>query len=53
MSAHLEGLVREWRDAIQAVDKMSLEERRRDEKPLHRIVAAHNALLKYAVEEMG
>lgn len=53
MSAHLEKLVREWRDAILVVDGMTVEQRRKDSKPLERIIAAHNALLKYANEEMG
>ena len=53
MSEHLEKLVREWRDAQHAIDKMTVEERRRDRKPLDRMVAAHNALRKYAEEEMG
>jgi hypothetical protein len=53
MSAHLEKLVIEWRDAQKAIDRMTVEERRRDRKPLDRLVAAHNALIKYANEEMG
>jgi hypothetical protein len=52
MSAQLEKLVREWRDAQLAIDQMTVEERRRDRKPLDRMVAAHNALRKYAEEEM-
>ena len=52
MSAHLERLVREWRDAQLAIDQMTVEERRRDRRPLDRMVAAHNALIKYAKEEM-
>jgi hypothetical protein len=53
MSADLEKLVIEWRDAQKAIDRMTVEERRRDRKPLDRLVAAHNALIKYANEEMG
>jgi hypothetical protein len=53
MSAHLEKLVIEWRDAIRAIDRMPVEERERDLEPLNRLVAAQNALLKYANEEMG
>jgi hypothetical protein len=52
MSAHLEKLVTEWRDAQKAIDRMTVEERRRDRKPLDRLVAAHNALIKYVDEEM-
>jgi hypothetical protein len=53
MSAHLERLVREWRDAQREIDKLTVEERQRDFRPLMRMVAAHNALLKYANEELG
>lgn len=53
MSVHLEKLVREWRDAQNAIDRLSVEERRANREPLIRLVAAHNALKKYADEEMG
>lgn len=53
MSAHLEKLVREWREAQKAIDRTPVEERRRDSRPLDRLVAAHNALVKYIDEEMG
>lgn len=53
MSVHLERLVTEWRDAQRAIDRMSVEERRKNKEPLERMIAAHNALLKYANEEMG
>jgi hypothetical protein len=49
----LEGLVREWRDAQKAIDELTVEERRDDLKPLQRMVAAHNALVKYVDEELG
>jgi hypothetical protein len=53
MSPTLEQLVREWRDAQQAIDRLSVQERQKNIEPLHRLIAAHNALLKYAKEEMG
>jgi hypothetical protein len=53
MSEHLEKLVREWRDAQRAIDRMTVEQRRKDDAPLDRLVAAHNALIKYANEELG
>jgi hypothetical protein len=53
MSAQLEKLVREWYEAQKAIDRMSVEERRKNRAPLDRMVAAHNALRKYAEEEMG
>lgn len=53
MSAHLESLVREWRDAQRAIDRLSVEQRKEDMTPLHRLIAAHNALLQYANEKMG
>jgi hypothetical protein len=64
MSAHLEKLVREWREAQKAIDRMTPQERKLDLPPLERLrkiniaplerlVAAHNALVKYADEEMG
>ena len=53
MSAHLEKLVREWRDAQHAIDRMTVEERRKNREPLDRLVAAHNALRQYAEEEIG
>lgn len=48
----LAALVREWRDAINAIDALTLEQRRQNLEPLERLMAAHNALLKYASEEM-
>ena len=53
MSVHLERLVREWRDAQRLIDRTPVEERKRNLEPLERLIAAHNALLKYANEEMG
>jgi hypothetical protein len=53
MSVHLERLVREWRDAQREIDRTPVEERKNNLGPLHRLIAAHNALLKYANEEMG
>ena len=48
----IEKLVREWRDAQRAIDRMAVHERQENIEPLHRLVAAHNALLKYANEEI-
>lgn len=48
----LEQLVREWRDAQQAIDRLSVAERRANMKPLARMIDAHNALLKFAKEEL-
>jgi hypothetical protein len=48
----LEALVREWREAQKAIDAMTLAERQRDRKPLDRLVAAHNALIKFADEKL-
>jgi hypothetical protein len=48
----LEQLVREWRDAQKAIDRMTDQERQNDLKPFERLVRAHNALVKYADEEM-
>ena len=53
MSAHLEKLVREWRAAQKAIDATPVAERERNRAPLDRLIAAHNALVKYADEEMG
>lgn len=53
MSDHLEQLVREWREAQRAIDRMSVEQRRADPEPLTRLVAAHHALVKYADEKLG
>lgn len=50
---HLERLVIEWRAAQKAIDRMTLVEREKNRKPLDRLIAAHNALAKYADEEMG
>ena len=53
MSTRLEALVREWREAQKAIDRLSVEERRGDRVPLDRMVrAAHNALVKFVDEEM-
>ena len=52
MSAHLEKLVREWRDAQKAIDATPVKERYDNREPLDRLIAAHNALIKYADEEM-
>jgi hypothetical protein len=49
----LEKLVREWRDAQKAIDRLTVQERRENREPLDRLVAAHNALAKYADEELG
>jgi hypothetical protein len=48
----IEKLVREWRDAQLAIDALTPEQRRADPRPLDRLIAAHNALVKYADEEM-
>jgi hypothetical protein len=48
----LERLVREWREAMKAIDRLTIEERRGDMGPLDRMIAAHNALIKYADEEL-
>jgi hypothetical protein len=53
MSAHLEKLVREWRDAQKAIDAMTPDERELNYVPLHRLITAHNALIKYIDEEMA
>ena len=53
MSTRLEELVREWRNAQKAIDLLTVEERRENQKPLDRLIAAHNALVKYVDEEMG
>jgi hypothetical protein len=53
MSVHLERLVREWRAAQREIDRTPVEERKNNLGPLHRLIAAHNALLKYANEELG
>lgn len=52
MSEHLEKLVREWRDAQKAIDQTPERERRWNSKPLERMVKAHNALIKYADEQL-
>lgn len=48
----IEKLVREWRDAQLAIDALTPKQRRADPGPLDRLIAAHNALVKYADEEM-
>jgi hypothetical protein len=49
----LERLVREWCDAQQAIDRLSVAKRQSDIEPLNRLIAAHNALLKYAESEIA
>lgn len=49
----LSRLVREWREAQKAIDALTVEERRRDDAPLQRMIAAHQALVRYVDEEMG
>jgi hypothetical protein len=49
---HLKKLVIEWREAQKAIDRLSVEERRASREPLDRLVAAHNALLRYVDEEI-
>jgi hypothetical protein len=59
MSAHLEKLVREWREAQKAFDAQVEEGKHREllmvERgfAVQRLINAHNALIKYADEEMG
>lgn len=48
----LEKLVKEWRDAQHAIDRTPVEQRQKDHGPLERLVAAHNALVKYADEKL-
>jgi len=50
---HLEKLVIEWREAQKAIDRMTVQERQETRAPLDRLIAAHNALVKYVDEEMG
>ena len=52
MLTTLKKLVREWRDAQKAIDATPVEERQHNREPLERLVRAHNALVKYADEEM-
>lgn len=49
----LERLVKEWRDAQRAIDRMPVRERQTNREPLDRMIAAHNALLEYADEKFG
>ena len=49
----LEKLVREWREAQKAIDRLTPQERKFNIGPLERLISAHNALIKYADEEMG
>jgi hypothetical protein len=50
----LERLVREWRDAQHAIDRIPLHQRRSGGlEPVERLVNAHNALLQYANERLG
>lgn len=44
----LEKIVREWREAQLVIDCMSTDERRHDDRPLRRLIAAHDALTEYA-----
>jgi hypothetical protein len=53
----LEQLVKEWRDAQDAIDNTTTQlmtrfERQHNRAPLDRMVAAHNALRKYADEKL-
>jgi hypothetical protein len=48
----LEKIVREWREAQLVIDCMSVDERRHDDKPLRRLIAAHDAMVKYADEHL-
>jgi hypothetical protein len=50
MTHSLEQLVREWRDAQKAIDEMTPPQRQHDRAPLDRLIAAHNALLRWANE---
>ena len=50
--SELERLVREWREAQRAIDETPVPEREHNLEPLKRMVRAHNALVKYADEEM-
>ena len=49
----LERLVKEWRDAQKAIDRMPVRERQKNREPLERMIAAHVALLEYADEKLG
>jgi hypothetical protein len=53
MLTTLKRLVREWRDAQKAIDATPVEERQHNREPLDRMIRAHNALVKFADEEMG
>lgn len=46
-------LVIEWRAAQKAIDRIVASGKERPMEALDRLVAAHNALVKYADEEMG
>lgn len=48
----LEALVIEWRNAMLAIDRLSVQHRQRDIAPLERMVAAHNALVQYIDETL-
>lgn len=48
----LEQLVREWREAQLAIDKLTVKQRRDNQAPLDRLIAAHNALTRYADEKL-
>jgi hypothetical protein len=50
--SELEKLVREWRDAQLAIDATPQHERQHNRAPLDRMIAAHNALLAYANENL-
>jgi hypothetical protein len=49
----LERLVREWREAQKAIDRIPPPQRKVNFEPLERLVRAHNALVKFVDEEMG
>jgi hypothetical protein len=48
----LELLVKEWREAQDAIDDLTASERARDTRPLNRLIAAHDALREYADEHL-
>ena len=53
MNAKLEQLVIEWREAQKAIDRIAVHDRQESRALLDRLIAAHNALIKYVDEEMG
>ena len=52
MTDLLEKLVREWCEAQLAIDRLTVEQRQRDNGPLLRMVAAHNNLREYAEQHL-